>query len=186
MKIVQTDLGGVVIIEPDVFGDHRGYFMETYSLKKYVDHHIFSEFVQDNISYSCQGILRGLHYQLKNPQAKLVQVLKGEVFDVAVDIRVGSPQFGKWTGAYLSEKNKRQLYIPEGFAHGFCVTGDSALFHYKCSDYYTPIDEHGILWSDPDLNIDWPIDSPVLSDKDIQYKMLKNSLLENLPLYNKV
>lgn len=186
MKIVKTDLEGVVIVEPKVFGDHRGFFMETYSREKYVEHNIPVEFVQDNVSFSRKGILRGLHYQLHHPQAKLVQVLKGEVFDVAVDIRVGSPQFGQWVGQYLSEDNKRQLYIPKGFAHGFCVTSDSALFHYKCSDYYDPTDEYGILWSDKDLNICWPSTDPALSDKDKHYRMLKDALIDDLPSYNKV
>lgn len=183
MNIIQTELDGVLLVEPDVYGDQRGYFMETYSRKRYSYYNIMAEFIQDNLSFSGKGILRGLHYQLNYPQAKLVQVLKGEVFDVAVDIRVGSKTFGQWYGACLSECNRRQLYIPGGFAHGFCVTGDGALFHYKCSDYYHPEDEHGILWSDNGLNITWPCSDPVLSEKDQAYDMLKNIHLDCLPAY---
>lgn len=183
MNINETDLKGTWIIEPDVFGDHRGYFMETYNRNRYMSHHIQTNFVQDNISYSEKNILRGLHYQLNQPQAKLVQVLSGEVFDVAVDIRVGSPQFGKWFGVVLSESNKKQLFIPEGFAHGFCVLSDHALFHYKCSDYYDPEDEYGVLWNDEALGISWPITAPVLSDKDIKYTTLEEVSKKSLPIY---
>jgi len=185
MRIVQTDLDGVVIVEPDVFGDQRGFFMELYNRKHYETHGITREFVQDNISCSCVDTLRGLHYQLKRPQAKLVQVVKGEVYDVAVDIRVGSPQFGKWVGIVLSETNKRQLFIPEGFAHGFSVMSDSALFLYKCSDFYDPLDEQGVLWSDPEFNIQWPVKNPILSDKDKAYKPLKDISDDNLPIYKR-
>ncbi|GAB6095439.1 dTDP-4-dehydrorhamnose 3,5-epimerase [Desulfatiferula olefinivorans] len=184
MKIVTTDLDGVLIIEPDVFGDHRGFFMESYSRKRYSDLGISVAFVQDNVSLSRRGILRGLHYQLDHPQAKLVQVLKGEVFDVAVDIRRGSPQFGCWAGVMLSEENRRQLYIPQGFAHGFVVTSETALFHYKCSDYYAPGDEYSLLWSDPDLGIAWPEEKPILSDKDRIAPVLKAIGIESLPVYS--
>ena len=147
MKVIKTNLNGPLIIEPDVFGDHRGFFMETHSRRRYAEVGICCDFVQDNISYSGKNTLRGLHYQLKQPQAKLVQVLQGEVYDVAVDIRLGSPHFGQWVGDVLSGQNKKQIYIPEGFAHGFCVLSDHALFHYKCGDYYTPDDEYGLLWN---------------------------------------
>lgn len=184
MNIVKTNIEGVMIIEPDVAGDKRGFFMETYSRKRYTDIGLPDEFVQDNLSWSGKGVLRGLHYQLEHPQAKLVQVLKGEVFDVAVDIRVGSPFFGQWAGVMLSEDNKRQLYIPKGFAHGFCVTSENALFHYKCGDYYTPNDEYGLLWSDPDLGIVWPLDQPILSEKDKRCITLKEAQNERLPGYD--
>jgi len=185
MKIVQTDLDGVVIVEPDVFGDHRGFFMEVYNRKHYETHGVRRDFVQDNLSCSCVDTLRGLHYQLKRPQAKLVQVVKGEVYDVAVDIRVGSPQFGKWVGIILSETNKRQLFVPEGFAHGFSVMSDSAIFLYKCSDFYDPMDEMGVFWADPALNIPWPTNNPILSDKDRVYKPLKDIPGEKLPIYKR-
>ena len=183
MKITEARLKGSMIIEPDVIGDHRGYFLETYSLKRYESSGICTEFVQDNISFSQKNTLRGLHYQLKHTQAKLVQVLSGEVFDVAVDIRVGSPQFGEWVGVILSAQNKNQFYIPEGFAHGFCVLSDHALFHYKCSDYYAPGDEYGVLWNDMDLGISWPIKSPILSEKDSRLSSLCEIPKNELPIY---
>ena len=143
MKIIQTSLKGVFIIEPDVFGDERGFFLETYNQKRYQKFDIPSIFVQDNLSFSAKNTLRGLHYQIKNPQAKLVQVIAGEVFDVAVDLRPDSETLGKWVGVHLSDKYRRQVYIPEGFAHGFCVLSQSALFMYKCSNFYDPDDEGG-------------------------------------------
>ncbi len=185
MRLIDTELEGVVILEPDVFGDHRGYFMEAYNRKRYETVGIMNEFVQDNISFSNRGTLRGLHYQLNRPQAKLVQVLKGEVYDVAVDVRAGSPSFGRWVGVTLSETNKRQLFIPEGFAHGFCVLSDSAMFFYKCSDFYSPDDEQGILWSDSDLGIPWPVETPKLSDKDKAYVTLRQMEIKNFPAYSK-
>lgn len=166
MKFIQTALPGVVILEPAVYGDERGFFMETWNRRCYEEAGVPADFVQDNLSYSTKGILRGLHFQNPNPQGKLVSVLQGEVFDVAVDIRDGAPTFGKCAGVVLSSENKRQLYIPEGFAHGFLVTGKEALFSYKCTDYYNREAEHSLLWNDPDLAIDWPIEDPVLSDKD--------------------
>ena len=166
MKVTPTDINDVLIIEPDVFEDPRGFFMETYHEKRYKTFGIDATFVQDNLSFSVKGTLRGLHYQYPNAQAKLVQVLMGEVFDVAVDIRKGSPTFGKWVGARLSAENKRQLFIPKGFAHGYCVVSNTAIFSYKCSRYYAPKDERGILWKDPELNIDWPVKTPLISDKD--------------------
>lgn len=183
MNIVSTDIDGVLIIEPDVFKDNRGFFLETYQKKRYAAAGINSDFIQDNLSYSVRGTLRGLHYQLPNAQAKMVQVLKGEIYDVAVDIRRGSPSFGQWIGVHLSDDNKRQLFIPEGFAHGFCVLSETALFIYKCSDYYTPESEKGILWSDPELDINWPVNDPILSEKDGRYICLSKVEYENLPVY---
>lgn len=177
MKTMTTPLEGLIIIEPQVFGDHRGYFLETHHQNRYRNDGIDRVFVQDNLSYSVKGTLRGLHFQINKPQAKLVQVLTGEVYDVAVDIRAQSPTFGKWFGIYLSEKNKRQMFIPEGFAHGFCVVSESAHFCYKCSNYYDRDDERGILWSDPGIGIEWPIKDPILSAKDSRF----GSLLEFTP-----
>jgi len=183
MKITATRLPGVLIIEPDVFGDDRGSFMETYHQARYEELGIKARFVQDNLSYSRRGVLRGLHYQYPHSQGKLVYVLKGEVFDVAVDVRVGSPHYGQWVGVTLSEKNKRQLFIPEGFAHGFVVVSDEALFAYKCTDFYHPEAEGGIIWNDPDLGIEWPEMNPVLSSKDASYPRLCQIDPERLPVY---
>ncbi|MDH5325773.1 MAG: dTDP-4-dehydrorhamnose 3,5-epimerase [Gammaproteobacteria bacterium] len=166
MKVIQTALPGVLIIEPKVFGDARGFFMETYQAQRYQEAGIATDFIQDNYSRSSQAVLRGLHYQLKYPQAKLVSVARGEVFDVAVDIRVGSPTFGQWVGVNLSEENYRQLYIPRGFAHGFCVLSETADFVYKCDGFYRPDDEKGLIWNDPEVGVDWPIKFPALSEKD--------------------
>jgi dTDP-4-dehydrorhamnose 3,5-epimerase len=166
INIRACSIPGPLIIEPDVFDDPRGFFMETYHQKRYEEAGIRHTFVQDNLSFSAKGVLRGLHFQKTRPQAKLVQALMGEVFDVAVDIRPGSETFGKWEGALLSEKNKRQFFVPEGFAHGFCVLSKTALFAYKCSNFYNPKDEGGILWSDPDIGILWPVERPIVSDKD--------------------
>lgn len=172
MNVISTAIDDVRVIEPRVFSDQRGYFLETYHRERYRDAGIVCEFVQDNLSFSVRGTLRGLHYQIRHPQAKLVQVISGEVFDVAVDLRIGSPTFGKWAGVVLSSENKRQLFIPEGFAHGFCVTSETALFLYKCSDFYDPQDEGGLLWSDPDVGICWPVESPLLSAKDAVFPRL--------------
>lgn len=165
MKVSETDLPGVLIFEPDVFGDARGFFFEAYNQVRYEEHGL-PPFVQDNLSRSEKGVLRGMHFQHPNPQGKLVSVLEGEVYDVAVDVRVGSPSFGRWVGAYLSAENKRQLYVPEGFAHGFLVTGETALFFYKCTAYYSPETERSLLWNDPEIGIDWPSAGPTLSSKD--------------------
>ena len=183
MKVSEASLGGVLIIEPDVFGDTRGFFMETFHKKRYRELGIEVTFVQDNISYSVRGTLRGLHFQRPHAQAKLVQVLRGEVFDVAVDIRLGSPTFGQWTAARLSDKNRQQLFVPEGFAHGFCVLSETALVMYKCSDFYAPDSELGIFWGDPDLGIDWPVQHPLLSEKDSRYPRLKGLPVECLPIF---
>jgi len=183
VKTSKTSLEGVFIIEPDVFGDNRGFFMETYHQERYAKLGIKPVFVQDNLSWSARGTLRGLHYQLPHAQAKLVQTIKGEVFDVVVDIRLGSSTFGRWSGFHLSDENKRQLYIPEGFAHGFCVLSETALFLYKCSDFYAPDSELGVLWNDPDLGIEWPVKDPIISDKDDKYPFLKDVPPEHFPVY---
>jgi dTDP-4-dehydrorhamnose 3,5-epimerase len=173
MKISHTKLKGCVIIEPRIFGDERGFFLETFQAVRYEQEAgIDLPFVQDNHSRSSRGVLRGLHFQKTKPQGKLVRVVCGEVYDVAVDIRKGSPTFGEWEGVTLSEDNKKQFWVPPGFAHGFVVLSDTADFEYKCTDYYDPCDEGCILWNDPDLNIPWPISSPVLSTKDASAKRL--------------
>jgi dTDP-4-dehydrorhamnose 3,5-epimerase len=174
MQIIPLDLEGAIIIEPDVYQDNRGFFMETFQQKRYWAHGIKVSFAQDNLSFSVKGTLRGLHFQNPHPQAKLVQVIQGEVLDVIVDIRKQSATFGKWAGVRLSAENHRQLFVPEGFAHGYCVLSDTAVFTYKCSDYYSPESEKGILWSDPDIGIDWPVKDPVLSDKDKAYPRLRD------------
>ena len=167
MQIQSTALPGVLLIEPKVFGDPRGFFLETWQRSRYEEAGIPGPFVQDNVSSSTRGVLRGLHYQEPHAQGKLVYVLEGEVFDVAVDVRRGSPTFGKWTGATLSLENKRQMFVPPGFAHGFLTLSETALFVYKCTDTYHPECEHSILWSDPAIGIEWPpATSPRLSDKD--------------------
>ena len=183
MKVSPTSIPDVLIIEPEVFEDTRGFFIETYHQKRYEQFNIDCIFVQDNFSHSVHGILRGLHYQLKHPQAKLVQAIHGAIFDVAVDIRQGSPTFGKWVGAHISDKNRRQIFVPKGFAHGFCVLSKTADILYKCTDFYAPDDEEGILWSDPGIDIDWPVTDPLLSDKDSKYPCLKDVPRENLPKY---
>ncbi|GAP74592.1 dTDP-4-dehydrorhamnose 3,5-epimerase [Pseudoalteromonas sp. SW0106-04] len=170
MKIIDTDIPEVKILEPNVFGDERGFFMETFRADWFKEKVADVTFVQDNHSKSKQGILRGLHYQQQQTQGKLVRVTAGEVYDVAVDVREGSPTYGKWVGVYLSEENKRQLWVPEGFAHGFLVTSESAEFVYKCTDYYHPESEVSIVWNDAEIAIDWPIKNltPQLSQKDLQ------------------
>jgi dTDP-4-dehydrorhamnose 3,5-epimerase len=185
LKFIETDIPGVVIIEPAVFNDGRGYFLETYHYNKYSEKGLDLNFVQDNHSHSVKGTLRGLHYQLNHAQGKLMYAVKGEIFDVAVDIRRGSPDFGKWTGVILSGENKRQLFLPPGFAHGFCVMSEEADIIYKCTDFYAPDDEYGIIWDDPEVGIDWPITDPNLSDKDSKFKKIKNIPEHNLPLYSK-
>jgi dTDP-4-dehydrorhamnose 3,5-epimerase len=181
MNVIPTSIKDVLIIEPRVFTDKRGFFMETYHQSRYQEAGIPSTFIQDNLSYSVKGTLRGLHFQINHPQAKLVQVVAGEIFDVAVDIRKGSSTFGKWVGVTLSSENKRQLFIPKGFAHGFCVLSETALFMYKCSDLYMQADEGGILWSDPDIGIEWPVTAPIVSDKDSGFPCLSTLLPHQLP-----
>lgn len=183
MNIIETAIPDVKLIEPKVFGDDRGFFMETWQSERYASLGISGPFTQDNLSFSQKGVLRGLHFQNPNPQGKLVYVLQGEVFDVAVDIRVGSPTYGKWVGYILSADNKRQLWVPEGFAHGFCVTSETALFAYKCTDYYNPYGEMSICWDDPDIGIDWPITDVSLSEKDSSAFLLRDIDSEKLPVY---
>jgi dTDP-4-dehydrorhamnose 3,5-epimerase len=182
MKVTATENPGVMLIEPDVFRDPRGFFMETFHAGKFRNHGLPEAFVQDNHSRSAHGVLRGLHYQLKHPQGKLVRAVTGEVLDVAVDIRKGSPFFGAWVGVVLSEENRKQMYIPPGFAHGFCVLSEQADVLYKCTDFYTPGDEYGIAWDDPDIGIEWPRLDYLLSDKDRRYPRLKDSA-DHLPPY---
>jgi len=169
MNFIQTTIKDVIIIEPEVFGDNRGFFLETYRRDLFRAHGIDVEFVQWNHSLSVKNTLRGLHYQAEKPQGKLVRVIQGEVYDVAVDIRFGSPTFGKWIAEILSAANKKQLFVPAGFAHGFCVLSATAEFIYACTDYYHPQSERGIIWNDPDLGILWPVENPILSEKDKCY-----------------
>jgi len=179
MKIIETAIPDVKIIEPAVFGDERGFFMETWQQKKFEELVAPRSFVQDNHSKSAKGILRGLHYQTENTQGKLVRVVAGEVFDVAVDMRRSSPTFGQWVGVLLSADNKRQLWVPEGFAHGFYVTSDSAEFVYKCTDYYNPNHEHTLQWNDPTVGIEWPVAEgvePLLSEKDRTGKLFNEAV----------
>lgn len=183
MQIIPSRLAGALIIEPRVFGDARGFFMETWNAARYAEAGIALDFVQDNLSFSRRGVLRGLHFQKPNPQGKLVYVLEGEVFDVAVDIRVGSPTFGQWESVVLSSENRRQFYVPPGFAHGFCVTSETALFAYKCTDLYNPAAEGSVLWNDPDLAIPWPVSDPELSAKDKVGVRLKDFPGDRLPLF---
>ena len=182
MRFIETELKGVTLVEPDVREDRRGYFFELYHGQKYVNGGITLPFIQDNFSRSVRGTLRGMHYQLTRPQGKLICVVEGAIFDVSVDIRRGSPTFGQWQGVQLSVDNKRQLYIPPGFAHGFCVVSDAAGVVYKCTDFYSPEDERGIMWNDPAIGIAWPISSPLLSPKDQSYKSLAESE-SDLPIY---
>jgi len=166
MKATNTSLPGLLLIEPLIFSDDRGFFFENWNRAKYRDIGLPDEFSQDNISFSKQGVLRGLHFQCPSPQGKLVSVLEGEIFDVAVDIRKGSTTFGKWLGFKLSSSNHHQLWIPAGFAHGFCVLSTQALVSYKSSDYYSPKNESTIIWNDPSIKINWPVSNPIISDKD--------------------
>ncbi len=181
MNVDTTSLPGVLVVTPRVFGDARGFFLETFSAAKYADAGIPGPFVQDNWSRSAKGILRGLHFQNPNAQGKLVSVVRGAVFDVAVDVRVGSPYFGKWFGLELSEANKKQLWVPPGFAHGFCSLSDDTDFVYKCTGLYSPPDESSVLWNDPAIGIDWPVTAPKLSKKDLEAPTLAAST--KLPRY---
>ncbi len=183
MKVTKTKLEGVLVFEPKVFGDARGFFMETWNYQRYKEAGLDVKFVQSNLSKSAKGVLRGLHFQNPNPQGKLVQILTGEVYDVAVDIRHGSPTFGQWHGELLSGDNNKQFYIPEGFAHGFCVLSESAIFSYMCTNVYDAKSDFSILWNDPDLNIDWPINEPLLSEKDKQAPTLSSLKTTSLPKY---
>jgi len=180
LTITETALPTVLIIESDVFADGRGFFLETFNRQRYAQAGLDQAFVQDNHSHSTRSVLRGLHYQLKHPQGKLVFAVRGEIFDVAVDIRRGSPTFGQWVGICLSDQNHRQLFVPPGFAHGFCVLSETADIIYKCTEFSHPDDDYGILSSDPDIAIDWPIDNPLLSEKDTRHPTLK-AAAESLP-----
>lgn len=183
MEVIETRLPGVLVVEPKVFGDERGFFMETWNEDRYREAGLPHEFVQDNLSFSQHGVLRGLHFQNPNQQGKLVYVLHGEVFDVAIDIRKGSPTFGEWVSCTLSSENKRQFYVPEGFAHGFVVTSEAALFAYKCTDKYNGEAEGSILWNDPEIGIEWPLEEPTLSEKDRNAPLLSKMPEERLPDY---
>jgi dTDP-4-dehydrorhamnose 3,5-epimerase len=176
MKVLTCDLAGLLIVEPKVFGDERGFFLESWNRARYGKAGLDVDFVQDNLSFSRRGTLRGLHFQNPSPQGKLLQVLQGEVFDVAVDIRRGSPTFGKWHGLMLSAENKLQFYVPPGFAHGFVVTSETALFQYKCTEAYSPKHEAAVRWDDPAIGIKWPVQNPLLSERDA-----KAPLLSELP-----
>ena len=184
MKAIPTELPGVIIIEPRVFSDARGFFFESYHAARYAEAGITVTFVQDNHSSSAKGTIRGLHYQLRRPQAKLMRVIRGSGLDVAVDIRRGSPMFGRWVGVELSAENRRQLFVPAGFGHGFCATSDVAELEYKCSDVYVADDQHGVLWSDPTIGIKWPVrgGEPILSDADRAYRPLIADR-DDLPVY---
>jgi len=184
MKIIETTLPGVIVIEPKVFGDSRGFFMETYQSIRYKEAGIILDFVQDNHSRSAKGVLRGLHYQTQHAQGKLVHVTKGIVFDVAVDIRKDSPTFGQHYSHILSDENHRQMYIPPGFAHGFCVLSDIADFVYKCTAYYHPEYERSVLWNDPEIGIEWPLSDVALSEKDKNGIPISKLPIEDLPAYN--
>ena len=182
MKFFPTKLPGVIIVESEVFRDSRGYFFESYHAQKYSEGGIKEEFVQDNCSRSERGILRGLHAQLTRPQGKLIRAIRGEIFDVAVDIRRNSPTFAAWVGVTLSSDEFQQIYIPPGFAHGFCVLSEIAEIEYKCTDFYEPKGEMTVRWNDPMINIDWPIDAPVLSEKDGTAPLLED-VMERLPMF---
>lgn len=179
MKITNGPLAGIKIIEPRIFPDHRGYFYESYQANRYTEHGL-PLFVQDNIARSRQSVLRGLHYQLPNEQGKLVGVTRGKVWDVAVDLRKSSTTFGKWFGIILSDENHTQMYIPPGFAHGYCVLSEEAEFYYKCTEFYAPGCEHGVIWNDTTLNIPWPMENPIIADKDTAYPSLKDIPHANL------
>jgi dTDP-4-dehydrorhamnose 3,5-epimerase len=183
IKFIKTEIDGVYIMETKVFGDNRGYFMESYNYNEFKEAGLNMAFVQDNQSKSRRGVLRGLHFQKNHPQGKLVRVLNGEVFDVAVDLRKDSKTYGKWIGVTLSEENKKQFYIPEGFAHGFLVLSEEAEFVYKCTNFYHPEDEGGLLWNDEDINILWPLDNInqeelILSEKDKKWTRLRENKIE--------
>jgi len=183
MKLIETSLPGALIIEPQVFGDSRGFFYESYNKGKWRDAGIDADFIQTNVSRSARGVLRGLHYQWPNPQGKLVNVLEGEVYDVAVDIRRGSPTFGQSIAVMLTADNHRHFWIPEGFAHGFCVVSEFATFTYQCTALYDAKADAGIRWNDAELAIDWPLSEPLLSDKDRRTPLLKDVALERLPVF---
>ena len=184
MNVIQTSIPGVVIIEPKLFGDHRGFFLETFQAERYASHGIRGPFVQDNLSRSARGVVRGLHLQNPRPQGKLVMVLRGRVLDVVVDVRLGSPTFGHHVAAEINDENRRQIWVPRGLAHGFAVLSESADFFYKCDDLYRPSDEIVVRWNDPAIDINWAIESPVLSARDAAAPLLAN--VKGLPIYGSV
>ena len=184
MKVTHGPLQGLLILEPRVFRDDRGFFYESYNEPRYKEAGLDLHFTQDNFSFSKKGVLRGLHFQNPNAQGKLVSVLHGEVFDVAVDVRVGSPTFGKWFGLLLSEQNQKQFYVPPGFAHGFLTTSETALFSYKCTDTYHPSSEVSIIWNDPEIGIEWPLSNALLSPKDAQAPRLRDLPADKLFKYS--
>lgn len=184
MKISKTSLDGVLLVEPRIFQDERGFFIETFSTRAFAGSGIPEDFVQDNHSRSTRGVLRGLHYQLAHPQGKLVHVARGRIFDVAVDIRVGSPQFGQWYGVELNDENLASLWVPPGFAHGFCVLSDVADVIYKCTELYEGADDRGIAWNDPRIGVDWPIAKPIVSEKDQNHDGLWETRAD-LPRYSR-
>lgn len=183
MQVTSLAFPEILLISPKVYKDHRGHFLEIFQDRRYPEFGIPARFVQDNISFSQRGVIRGLHYQLHHPQGKLVMPLTGAIWDVVVDIRRGSPHFGKWLSVSLDSATCQQLYVPPGFAHGFAVVSDTATVLYKCTDYWHPEDEYGVIWNDPDLGIPWPVTAPVLSDKDRQYLRLADIPPENLPVF---
>ena len=183
MRVIGTDLPGCQVIEPRVFGDERGVFFESWNAERFAEHGLPARFLQSNVSTSTRGVLRGLHYQWPRPQGKLVSVLQGEVHDIAVDIRRGSPTFGRWQAVLLSAENRRQFWIPEGFAHGFVVLSEQAVFSYLCTDVYVPEADAGIAWNDATLAIDWPVAAPLLSPKDARAPFLEDIAAERLPVY---
>lgn len=184
MQVVKTKLDGVLILEPKLFGDQRGFFLEVYQFARYAAHGVTRPLVQDNLSRSSRGVVRGLHLQNPNTQGKLVSVLRGRVLDVVVDVRLGSPTFGHHVAVELSEDNRRQFWVPRGFAHGFSVLSETADFFYKCDDYYSPQDEIAVRWDDPAIGIDWKVEKPVLSPKDVAAPLLADA--RNLPVYGQV
>ena len=181
MQILENPISGCLLIEPKCFVDSRGFFLETFQQERYREIGVIDNFVQDNHSRSTKNVLRGLHFQVINPQAKLVSVLRGAIFDVGVDVRKNSSTFGRWFGAILSDENHRQMYLASGFAHGFCVISDVADVQYKIGPIYDPFDENGILWNDPDIGIKWPVEFPIISNRDKHYKRLAETNLDNLP-----
>ena len=183
MKVKETRIPGLLVVEPVVHRDARGFFMETFSSQRYIEAGLPGEFAQDNLSFSRKGTLRGLHLQHPRGQGKLCSVLEGEVFDVAVDVRVGSPTFGQWESVILSSKNNVQVYVPPGFAHGFCVVSDTALFYYKCTELYRPESEVGVIWNDPAIRIEWPTDEPELSIRDQRHPVLADIPHDRLPTW---
>jgi dTDP-4-dehydrorhamnose 3,5-epimerase len=183
MKTVQTSLDGVLLLEPLLFGDDRGYFLESYNEKTYLEAGIDARFIQTNVSRSARGVMRGLHYQWPSPQGKLVTAVEGEVYDVAVDVRLGSPTFGKWEGFMLTAENHRHLWIPEGFAHGFCVLSSFATFIYQCTSFYNATADRSVRWNDGSIGIDWPVEKPLLSPKDAQAPFLTDISADQLPIF---